>query len=169
MKRFTIALAMVLLLALGALATACGDAGEELTLEQYFQRLEAVTADGNDKFFALVTQFPQALEDPAQTRDFFAAAGVILRDGVDQLDDIDPPAEVEDPHNEFLDAGEGMADAIEDFADQLADVESAQELQEALEPLDAQLAPVERRLDAACLALEGIAADNGIAVDLDCE
>ena len=34
MKRFTIALAMILLLALGVLATACDDGGEELTLEQ---------------------------------------------------------------------------------------------------------------------------------------
>ena len=146
-----------------------GGSEEQLTLEQYFQRFEAVVADLNDLFAALLTQFPQAFEDPAQAPEFFEASAAHLRGGLDQLDDINPPLEVVELHNDFLDAGRNTAKAIEDFADQLADVESVQELQEALEPLDAQLAPVERRFDSACLALEGIAADNGIAVDLDCE
>lgn len=163
------------------IVAACGDddagspeatatAPEQLTLEQYFQRFEAVLADLNDQFEVLLAQFPQALEDPAQAPEFFEASAAHIRAGLDQLDDINPPVEVVELHNDFLDAGGSMAKASEDFADQLADVESVQELQEALEqPLEEQFGAVERRFDAACFALEDVAADNGIAADLDCE
>ena len=163
------------------IVAACGDddagspeatatAPEQLTLEQYFQRFEAVLADLNDQFEVLLAQFPQAFEDPAQTRDFFDASALLTRSGHDQLEDIDPPSDVEELHKEFLDVTESIADALEDFADLLADVESAEELQEALgQPLEEHFGAAGERSDAACLALERFAADNGIAADLDCE
>ena len=163
------------------IVAACGDddagspeatatAPEQLTLEQYFQRFEAVLADLNDQFEVLLAQFPQALEDPAQAPEFFEASAAHIRAGLDQLDDINPPVEVVELHNDFLDAGGSMAKASEDFADQLADVEYVQELQEALgQPLEEHFGAAGERSDAACLALERFAADNGIAADLDCE
>ena len=167
MKGFMVTLAIGLLLAFGAIAAGCGDDDEELTIEEYFQRLQALDADVSAQLDAL--EFPEDPEDLANFQAFFEAAAAVIEDGVERLADIDPPGDVEDAHNEFSDAAAAFQDASEDVAGELEDVESASELEEVLTASEAEFAPVEERFETACLALEAIATDNGIAVDLDCE
>ncbi len=157
----------VLLPALGAIAAACG--GGELSLEEYFQQVDQAGDEFDTRIEGLEDAFPEAFEEPAVTRDFFTAAIPIFRDFIDGLAAIDPPAAVEDEHNEAVAAGEAFEERIEEFVNQLADVETSSELEDFFTEEDPEFTAAEERFDAACLSLQGIADENGIAVDLECE
>ena len=159
-----------MLLVLGTIAAACGDDGE-LSLEEYFQQVDQVGDDFDTRTEALEDAFPAAFEEPAATRDLFNAGLPIFSDFVDAIDDIDPPAAVEDEHNEAVAAGQAFEERIEDLVNRLADVESASELEDLFTELeeDPEFTAAEERFEAACLSLQGIADANGIAVDLECE
>ncbi len=160
---------LALLLALGTTAAACG--GDDLTLEEYFQRMETLDDAANERFEPLVEALDQEFESEADqveaTRAFFNADIPILRDFVDALDDLDPPTEVEDPHEEFVAAGRDQVDAFQDLTGRMTVVESISELEELLD--DPELDAASDRFDKACFELQEIAADNGIAFDLGCE
>ena len=107
-----------------ATATAAGG-GEELTLEEYFQQVQAT---------------------------------------FDDMSDIDPPADVEDAHNELLVAVTDLAEAYADL-----DVESLSGLGDLLSQLlSPGLIEATERLLNACSELQGIASDNSIDLDLAC-
>lgn len=158
-----------LLVAVGAIAVACGgDGNGELTLEEYFQQFDAINEDMDARINAVADEYPEAFLEAAATRDALNEIDAIISDGLDRLDDIDPPGEVQDAHNEFRDGAAGQGELLRGLAGELADVESTSELAEVLEPSGPELDATAERLDAACLALEAVAADNGIVVDLEC-
>ena len=158
-----------LLVALGAIAAACG--GGELSLEEYFQRVDQAGDEFDTRIEGLEDAFPEAFEEPTVTRDFFTAAVPIFRDFIDGLAAIDPPAAVEDEHNERVAAGEAFEERVGDLVNRLADVESASELEDLFDELeeDPEFTAAEERFEAACLSLQGIADANGVGVDLECE
>ncbi len=162
---------VVVPLALGAVAVGCGGATKELTLEEYFERIEALSDEADERFEPLVEALDQEFESEADqieaTRVFFNADIPILRDFVDALDDLDPPTEVEEPHEEAVAGGVELVEFLQDFIDRFSDVESTSELEELLDAPDLEAAS--GRFDRACLSLQDIADANGIAVDLDCE
>ena len=169
-RLFVLLFIAVLLLALGTIAAACGD-DDELTLEEYFQRVEGLSDEADERFEPLVEALDQEFESEADqveaTRAFFNADIPILRDFVDALDDLDPPTEVEDPHDEAVAGGAEMVEFLADFTDRFADVESTSELEELLDAPELEAAS--DRFDKACFALQDIADANGIVVDLECE
>ncbi len=156
-------------LALGIAAGACGGGGAELTLEEYFQKMQAISAEAVQETDTLDEKF-DALEenDFGGLRELVVANTAITGDTFGEMDDIDPPDEVEDAHVEFVDAGENMAGLMKAFSDDLADVESVSELEEAFGRV-VGLEAASARIDAACAELAKIAAENGIQVDLDCD
>lgn len=162
-------LATLLLLALGTTAVACGDGG--LSLDEYFQRVDELDEATDAQLEELQDAFPGAYEQPAPTRDFFNAALPIFTHFVDALDEIDPPSEVEDAHNEAVASGRAFTEALEDFADRLAGVETSSELEDLFSELDEdpEFTAAEERFDAACFALQDIADANDIEIELDCE
>jgi hypothetical protein len=161
-------LIVTLLLALGTVTGACGG-GEKLTLEEYFQQMQAITAEAVEEADALDEQIDDLEEDDFEgLRGLFVANTAITSEVFDEMDGMDPPAEVQDAHNEFVAAGGQMVELMEAFGDDLADVESTSELEQAFDRL-VGLEEATVRIDTACLALEEIAADNGIDVDLDCD
>jgi hypothetical protein len=156
-----------LLLAVGAIAAACGGE-EQLTLEEYFPQLDALAENTNAQLDALEAKYPQAFQDPDQTRDALEEANVILNDAFGQLDDMNPPDEVKESHDEFRESVEARRAVLQAISDQLVEVESPSELLQALEPQADEIDAANARIEAACLALQGIADDNGIVVDLEC-
>ena len=156
--------ATLLLMALGTIAAACGDGG--LTLEKYLQQVEAADDEAEARSDALEDQFPTAFEEPGATRDFFNAFAAIFRDFVDDLNDIEPTAEVEDAHNEFADAAEELAASFDELAGRAADAETLEELLTAL--FTSELSAAGDRFEVACLDLQGIADANAIDADLEC-
>lgn len=179
MKRRALGFVLVtaLLVAVGAIAAACGDGEEELTLEEYFQRLQTMSDDLNERGEALETEL-EGLFDPAASEQQSIAAGrrfldgnvSIIRDGLDVLEDLDPPSQVGDSHNKFVDAANGLRDRIGDLADRAAEVQSAADLEEIFAEFQSpELETIDERFVDACQALERIASENGIQVDLGCE
>ena len=165
------ALIVVLLVAFGAIAAACGGGGEPLTLREYFQRLAKVFTDADERFEALTDQCVEDVEPEGAeieaTRCFFDASVRVFRDALDETNDLDPPAEAEAAHEELVNAGADLAQFIGEFGEQLADTESASELEELFG--EESFADAGERFEEACFDLEEIARENDIEVDLDCE
>ncbi len=167
-----------LLLGLVALSAACGDGGEALSLEEYFQRLDAIQEDVDARFEEQGDdEDPFDPDAPLEERVDALTGGLqdskaILEDAVEAVQGLDPPAEVEDAHDEFVAALLGFLPSFDDFRDRAADVESESDLEELFSSLDEgsqEFQEAGERLDAACLAIQAIADQNNIAVDLNCE
>ena len=166
------------LLALGTIAAACGG-GDELTLEEYFEQAQVISDDADEEFEALYADIPD--EDDEEffsneenlpvIKDFAARFPVIFRDTLDDVEALDPPAEAEDAHDEFLAAGRDMLALFEGLTSPVEEAESISEAEElfGIGEEDPEIEAADQRFTDACLALEGVADDNGIVVDFDCE
>jgi hypothetical protein len=172
-----LALIVALLLSLGAVVTACGDDdgdgnGGALTLDEYFEEAGALNdafSEQGDELDVDMEEALAALEDEGEILDLFDQSFSDqldnVRDFVNGLADLDPPAEVKDAHDEAVEAFRDFTDLLEDYLDDLGDAESFTDF-EVLD--DTALNEANELVAAACLAVEEIAADNGIDVDLDC-
>ena len=175
MKARLIPLALItgLLLALGAIAAACGGGGggggDSLTIEQYFERLETFATRFDDRGTELEEGFDfssATSEDDLidLSQDFLRGGLAVLQDFVDDLDGLNPPAEVADAHNTAVDAGKAAVVALEDAMDRLDDVGSAADLEGLFEEAFAD----SESFSEGCVALQEIADDKNISVDLQC-
>jgi hypothetical protein len=165
-----------MLAVLGTIGAACGG-DDRLTLEEYFERWEAIDADVDAKFEALYEDFPDEGEDELFSNEenlqflkgIFAGFPVILTDALDQLEELNPPSEAEESHEEVLAMGRELVEVYEAGANQMEAVESISEAEPILEELDPAQQEAEDRFDAACLDLVAVGVANGIHVDVSCE
>ena len=162
---------VALLLTLGVIGTACG--GGASSLEEYFQEVEQLRGDVVGQSERLQDGFDRAInladseEATVQAfRDFFTDASAIFAEFVTDIDALEPPDAVADAHREAVEAFEDSQVAISNFSARLNQVESEAELDGLFETFDSE--PAFDRFEEACLALQEIADDNDIAVDLDC-
>ena len=165
--RGSLAVAAVALLVL--LAGACDDGGGQsgpLTLEDYFQELEgpATVLDGDSN--ALDGELAAA-GTVEEARAVFTQYPGVLQAFLDDLDEIDPPAEAADAHNETLETGAAFLTEFQNAIDSASDATTFEELLAATE--SEAFVTASDAFTATCLALTEIAADNGITVDLGCE
>ena len=172
MKLFPLALFAAAMVALSALAAACGGGGgEEVTVEEYFQRLDVAVQDADARSQALP-------EDPSPDSTFEEWKGflnnslteyvAIVTDLTNTVADLRPPAEVEDSHNDLLDASRDFREAVKDYAQEVAAAKSTSDLERLATEMSTNVEPIQNRLDESCFALQGIADENEIAVDLEC-
>ena len=163
-------------LLLGAVAAACGGGdgggGGELSLEQYFEQVDAIVAGLEQRTVvlgqALEESFDSEEEEIEAYRDNFTTVLPVYRDFGDDFDEMEPPAEVADAHGELVAGFASFLDGLETLIDQFAEVESASELSALLLDPDSELRSATGRFAAACLQLRSIADDNNIDVDLIC-
>jgi hypothetical protein len=164
------------LLALGSIAAACGG-DDKLTLEEYFEQFQVIDADVDAKFETLYEDFPDEGEEELFSneenlplfKEIFAGFPVILTDALDALEELNPPSETEDAHDEFLATGREWLEVLEDGADRVEAVESILEIEQIEEELEPAQGEAQERFDAACLDLVGVGQANGIVVDVSCE
>lgn len=157
------------LVALAAVATACGG-GEELSLEEYFQRLDSNIEDVDERTDAI--EDPGAIDDPEATLDqkkdgvkeFFTAFLAIITDATGQLEGLEPPAAAQDAHDNFLAVVKGFQQSGEDAADKVDAIQSESEIEAVI----GEFFSGGEGFEDACLALQEIADANNIAVDLGC-
>ena len=163
-------------LLLCAVAAACGGGGGELSgehsLEQYFDEVDSII-EGLQERTATLDQpseqdFDSEEEQIEAFRGAFTTALPIFRNFVDDLDELNPPAEVAAAHGELVRGFEDLVEAVEGLVDQLADVESASEFSDLLLDPDSGFGSAIGQLAAACLQLQSVANDNDIDVDLEC-
>ncbi len=173
-----LALIDALLLAFGAIAAACGGGGDgELTLEEYFQELGRLNASVEERvdaiYEAAFAEFDEAdfeslaLEEQVRVfKDLADAFPPVVDDFLDDAKDLDPPAEVEDLHNDLVRAGDALLEVFQDLAVQIDEVQSQAELDALTEGGPSEAAT--ERFDQACFPLQEIADENDIEVDLMC-
>lgn len=169
----------VVLLAFGAVMGACdGDGDAELTLEEYFQRIEELNDDYDARaeaagdFWEDLTG-AESEEERIEVIRYWLDVQVDLIegffDGMVALTALNPPDEVEDEHAEKVDATRAAFDLFRDRIDELEELEGAEFLAGVSELFEGEdLAEAEERGDEACFALQAIADENEIDIDLDC-
>ena len=172
-----LALIAALFLIFGAFAAACGDGGGSggaLTLEEYFQQLEALTATAEERSAEFEAAANAELDAATSEEDVFAAiedaltnAQPIFTTFADGLNDLNPPAAVEELHNEFVDASAEVLASLKEVFNEFDDLDSVTDPFELLDELG--LSQAADRFDKTCAALQDIADENEIDVNLVCE
>ena len=175
LRLFIPAFSTALLLSLAIIAGACGG-GKEITLQEYFQRIDKAQDDfagrsgeQSDKLNEALTTASSEEKGIAAWRDAYGETITIVRDFVDALEDIDPPAEAKEAHKELTSALADAADLLQELRDKLADAQSTSDLEKLFTgDFEAKFTAVGGRIDQACFALQGTADQNSISVDLAC-
>jgi len=163
---------LVTLLAVALVAAACGDddGGSASTPEEYFRLVADASERFADESDAAEPDFANS-EDPAETgRIAFSALADSVEGFVDTLEDISPPADLSDLHDDAVAKGRDAARSARDLADAVAAVSTPEELAEAF--AGAEAVAFTEALDAfgqTCVALQGAADERGIDIDLRCE
>lgn len=172
--RVAVTLLAGLLVLFGAVAAACdGDGGDgELTLEEFFQRVQELDDQfeaGSDALDAQFDEFDQLSEEDAleRTPGLLQQQADLVEEFVDGLDALEVPDEAAELQDEAVSAGRDVVTAFNDLLDDVEVAETFDALFGIFED-EAFLAAVER-FEQACLDAEELAADNGITVELNCE
>lgn len=146
---------------LGALAVACGGAGDgdgrALTLEEYMQRMEEINAGVGRRLEAVSADDPSAEEGGR-------AYVEVLDDAKEKYRNVTPPLLVEAAHDEVREAVDEFGDALDEAADTATEGARLSDLLAQEEVVSAR-----KRLTNALCAVQQIADDNGIAADVGCD
>jgi len=161
MRQTRLLLLFPLLLALvAALLAACGG-DDALSAEEYFQKMDEIDKETDRR----VVEEVFASEDPTvgEGADPFVR---LARDVADQADELKPPDDVKDAHEEIV-------ASVRDFADKLdaaaKDADQEAPLSEPFENSDTGVAAAEARLNAAFCALQDLADAKNIDADVGCD
>jgi hypothetical protein len=168
--------ATALLLGVSSIAVACGNVGDELSLGEYFQQLETISNDLEERGEVVERELETAFDPEGGIESAIDTLQGLLSEGASAFEDaladiesLEPPSEAENAHNVFVEEARGRVELVEDLADRVAEVESLSDLEEVFAQLESpEFQAADRRFRDACQALQGIATDNGIDVDLDC-
>jgi hypothetical protein len=153
-----------------------GGGGDELSLEEYFQRTDTVFARSDQEIDALNAELEEALgpettveEGIAAIESFLTDSLRVLSDAADDLEALNAPEEVKEQHEVFVGAVRDASGQSEAFLEGLRGVDTEAELEQLVTEFDEETTRTQQEADAACLELQQIADDNGISVDLNCE
>ncbi len=156
------------------LLVSCGG-GSELTIEEYFEKLQQISDDRTALVDQNELEFDEVLENEDSDEDdivkafqeFFKGNTDAAKDSLSASEGLSPPAAVEAAHDGFVAKLKTFVDVLEDFRSELDDVDSQGELIALIEGSDAvELAGDE--FEEACETVQQAATDNGATVDLDC-
>ena len=163
--------ALVLLSLLAAAGGACAGS-DQMSVEEYLERMQALEDASAERSEPLEAEFEQlfaagvSLEERAKgSQRFFTEALGQIEESVVDLRALDPPAEVAGFHDEFVQGFSEAAAATRDAVDLLDEVSSEAELTAVFTGYVSAFVP----LEAPCLAMEDLASDRGIELDMDCE
>lgn len=165
-------LATVFGLLLGAgLFAACGGggSGDALTLEEYFQDLDALENEFRAGQDASEVAFA-AIDDSTPVEDvitLFEELQSVSDEFVAGLEGIDPPPEAEAAHEETIAGFQAISQLIDETIAAVEGGATGEELF-AIFATD-EAVEVSEALDATCRALQTLATDNGIDVALNCQ
>ncbi|MCH7577547.1 MAG: hypothetical protein IH822_07105 [Chloroflexi bacterium] len=154
-------------LVVAVFAAACG--GDDA--REYFRQLQVLSDDLDERLDALPDPSEEASEEEMITgaQGYLGGAASILEETLAELDIIDRREEVEDAHVEFVEAFLATQQLFQEFADRAPEVESRSELDELLAEFNERAVTIGDRLFDACIALEAMAEDEGVDIELRCE
>jgi hypothetical protein len=171
-RRLLIALTLLLF---AVAAAACGG-GEALTLDEYFERLDAVEQKAEDDSNVATEQLDAARNSDSEqelvqgTTTAFETFARSLDEYVKGLEAIKAPDDVRAEHKEAVDATEAYAAIVDDLIDALGRAETSAEVDQALQSTveGAAFIAADQRFTDSCVALQTAADENDIDVDLNC-
>lgn len=155
-------------------ASACGGDGGPLTLEEYFNEMEDISDRADEESAAIeekyadvadFEEFSPALRDDYQA--FFEESVDFLDEVIDEIEQLNPPAEAEDAHNEFVEAYRGLTAEFDEVVQDIDTFDSEEDFTEAF--LGGGFVDAVTDAEAACNTLQALAEDNDITVNLDCD
>ena len=161
-RSFAFVLIAVLLLAVGSFAAACGGDDKALSIEEYFERFEALVAQFEEDLGAANAEE----EDLNVIQADLANTVALLATFAGGVSDLEPPDEIKSQHEEVAEAQHAYADALGDYSDQVSNLGSFEEFGTLV--VAEELVAAVARSGEACLVLEQLADDNDIEVDLNC-
>ena len=123
-------LMLAAVLALAAIAAGCGGGGggSALSADDYRSRLNAICEDFNQKQTEIGE--PQNLEEVGQKGDEILDE---FDKAIAEVEDLNPPDELQKPHDEFLDLGKQQRDILQKVVDAAKDGDEAEASREAEE------------------------------------
>jgi hypothetical protein len=142
-------------------------------LEDYFAEMDEIALRTDNRLEEISDELQNATfdsdaEEIAANRDGFQQSGEAIESALLDMSDLDPPPEVEDTHAEFFDALNAALQILAAMFAAMEDVSTSEELDATAEQYTPDLESAGADFDEACLALQGIADDNGLDADLRC-
>lgn len=154
---------------LAIVAAACGGG---LSLEEYFSKMDNLQTSFDQQGTALQTQVQSDLQGVTDSEEQLTVFKGFLEDSLTATDDLvaelealDPPGEAQEAHDDFVAAGKAVRDGLADVIDRYDEFGSIEEISQFF---TTELADVEQQGTDACGALQAVADDNEIDVDLNC-
>jgi hypothetical protein len=144
---------------------ACNDDGDELTLQEYFDRIDQIDNDGTVKTDAVFEGVDEN-SDAAAVREAFTRFPDVIDEILGELEDVDPPDEVKQAHEALEEKLRAVSTTARDSLDEINGAQSMDELGAVL--AGEGFVAANEAFTAACLDLQQLADDNSIAVVLDC-
>lgn len=166
-----LAVVVVMLFGFGLALAGCNDDGGGGSLESYFAELGAAQTASQERTPEPGADPGDIPEDaPIEEVRRLLSEGLTATRGLNDayladVDAIDPPGSVEDEHEAFVASIENVGAWLDDMIEEAATVESLKDFDAAVQRT---YPPVEQGYTDACLALQTIADDNAIDVDLGC-
>lgn len=158
-----------ILAALLVFVSACGG-GETLTLEEYFDQLEAASVEFSTRSDAADTELTESADPVGDAQRIIPEFVEILGDFVEDLKGISPPDEVAGEHEVAVESGEAALSALREVVGVVEGIEDLTGLGELFEgPEMTAFGAAGERFEANCDALQGIADREGLEVDLRCD
>jgi hypothetical protein len=156
---------------LAIVAAACGGGGD-LSLEEYFSKMDDLQTSFDQQGTELQTQVQGALQGVTDGEEQLTVFKGFLEDSLSATDDLvvklealDPPGEAQEAHDDFVAAGKAVRDGLADVIDRYDEFGSIEEISQFF---TTELADVEQQGTDACGELQAVADDNEIDVDLNC-
>jgi hypothetical protein len=176
-KLFPLALVTSLLIAAGVavvllVGASKGGGGDTSTLEGYFKVLNTVQTGIGTSFTSISAKYPNAFPDASggggnvkEAVGYFKESQVAMADGVKKLAAIEPPAEAAQQHAALVKAAQGVQAAFGDLQTGAASASDSAGLQTLL---NTSSTTAFGDFTTACQALQDIATQNDIPVNLKC-
>jgi chromosome segregation ATPase len=149
---------------------------DELSLEEYFEQVDVIFERCDQEIDDLNTELETTIdeattvEDQVQALDDFLSQSVdILSGAAEDIEAIEPPDEVQDPHDAFIAAVRDGIESTEGLRDDLEGASGEAEVNRVIEQFTEEITRIQQEADTACLDLQQIADSNNIVVDLNCE
>lgn len=162
-----------------AVASACGGggSGEELTLEEYFQKLETLAVEFDNRGREAETAFEDAAntveseeDTAAAVAEFLSAATPIIKDFVDGLEELNPPPEAKAAHDKTVEDGHSTVESFEKTLEEVEGTDDPGELEGIIAASSfIRLGQSTYDFSEDCAALQAVADENNVEVDLLCE
>ena len=101
-------------------------------------------------------------------KDLIAAFPRAVGESQAALEDLEPPSEVADSHDDLVAAGQALLAAFEEAAGVLDEAETMEEAADLMTAFEGGINAAETAFDTACLAVVAIAVANGIPNNVTC-